>query len=207
MKDETYLFISDSKEKKSVARSAFNKRTHCGKGGCSLPSDNMTKKELNAMNGEVISYPMNDPLPYAEFKALPDDIKVLYITALVNRYDVPIANMAEMMGVHHTTLRKELHRIGFAQENRGKRGWSKEDKEAFYAWAHCVPVQKEKAPEKPAENPTEGETVTKKRLVPMCGEMTFAGKSDEALETIRAILGGGRGNHHGIVESSSDRRM
>lgn len=188
MKDETYLFISDSKEKKSVARSACKRVTHGGP--VRLPSDYMTKKELNAMNGEVITYPMNDPLTWAEFKKLPDDIKCLYIKAVVQRYDVPIASIAEMFGVHHTHLRKELHRIGFAQENRGRRAWAKDDKEAFYAWAHCVPVQKEKAPEKPAEKPTEGETKPKARLVPGCGEMTFSGKADEALETILAILGG-----------------
>lgn len=184
MKDETYLFISDSKEKKSVARSACKRVTHGGP--VRLPSDYMTKKELNAMNGEVITYPMNDPLTWAEFKKLPDDIKCLYIKAVVQRYDVPIANMAEMFGVHHTHLRKELKRIGLAIM-RGKHEW---DKEAFYAWAHCVPVQKEKAPEKPAEKPTEGETKPKARLVPMYGEMTFSGKADEALETILAISGG-----------------
>lgn len=205
MKDETFLFISDSKEKKSVARSACKKVTHGG--AVRLPSDYMTKKELNAMNGEIETYRMNDPLTWSEFKKLPDDIKVIYIKALVQRYDVPIVNMAEMMGVHHTALRKELHKIGYSQERRGKREWRSEDKEGFYAWAHCVPVQKDKVPEKPEDKPTEGETWARSTLVPVCGEMTFAGKADEALEAIRVILGGGRGNHHGIVESSSDRRM
>lgn len=43
MKDETYVFISDVKEKGSVARSARNARSHCGKGGrVRLPSDNLS---------------------------------------------------------------------------------------------------------------------------------------------------------------------
>ena len=47
MKDEEYLFRQDSRDKALTARSARHKRTHCGKGGrVKLPSDYMTKKEL-----------------------------------------------------------------------------------------------------------------------------------------------------------------
>lgn len=50
MKDETYLFHSDCRDKKNVARSARNKRTHNGKsGGVKFPSDYMTKKEVGLM--------------------------------------------------------------------------------------------------------------------------------------------------------------
>jgi hypothetical protein len=192
MKDETYLFISDSREKKSVARSAAKRVTHGG--AVRFPSDYMTKKELNAMNGEVISYPMNDPLPWREFKALPDDIKVLYIKALRERYNVPVLNIAEMMGIHPTGLRKELARLNIS----GKRGIPGEwDKEGFYAWAHCVPVQKAAKKEERAtkgvspneEAVTEG-AVEKVKAVPSRGEMQFRGKADEALEAVMAILGG-----------------
>ena len=185
MKDETFLFISDSKEKKSVARSACKRVSHGGP--VRLPSDYMTKKELNAMNGEVITYPMNDPLTWAEFNELPDDIKGLYVKALRERYNVPDNALAQMFGVDRTYLCRVFQSLGLHAGKPGKKSW---DKEAFYAWAHCVPVQKEKAPEKPAEKPTEGETKAKARLVPGCGKMTFSGKADEALETILAILGG-----------------
>lgn len=185
MKDETFLFISDSKEKKSVARSACKKVTHGG--AVRLPSDYMTKKELNAMNGEIETYRMNDPLTWAEFKKLPDDIKVLYIKALVQRYDVPIANMAEMFGVHHTNLRNLLKEIGCKLPRRGKHEW---DKEGFYAWAHCLPVQKENAPEKPEEKPTGAKTVTVHLpTAPVRGGVYFTGRADEALASAMKILG------------------
>ena len=63
MKDETYAFISDVKEKGFTARSARHTRTHCGKGGrVRLPSDNLSKKELEKLNGECKSFRLNDPM-------------------------------------------------------------------------------------------------------------------------------------------------
>ena len=60
MKDEEYLFHQTCREQKNIARSARNKRTHNGKGGrVKFPSDYMTKKELQKMNGEVKSYRLN----------------------------------------------------------------------------------------------------------------------------------------------------
>ena len=47
MTDERYTFVSDVRDKKRTARGAFNKRTHCGKGGAvKFPSDFMSKKEI-----------------------------------------------------------------------------------------------------------------------------------------------------------------
>lgn len=83
MTDEKFLFVTDCADKKRTARGVNNKRTHTGKGGkVRFPSDNLTRKELNAMNGEVVSYKLNEPMTWAEFKALPDDIKKTYIKLL-----------------------------------------------------------------------------------------------------------------------------
>ena len=90
MKDETYLFVSDMKDKKVTARSARNKRTHCGKGGrVRFPSDNLSKKELQKMNGECKAYRLNDPMGWKEFKAMPDDLKITYIKLLRKEFNVP----------------------------------------------------------------------------------------------------------------------
>ena len=54
MNDEKYVFINDCAEKKRTARGIHNKRTHAGKGGKVIfPSDYLTRKEREAMNGEV----------------------------------------------------------------------------------------------------------------------------------------------------------
>ena len=98
--DEQYEMIKDSREKKSIAASAFKQRSHCGKGGrVKFPSDSMSRKELNAMNGEVKSYRLNDPMSWEEFKSLPDDLKVDYIKALREKFCVPDKYVAEMFGI------------------------------------------------------------------------------------------------------------
>ena len=139
MKDETYAFISDVKEKKITARSARHTRTHCGKGGrVRLPSDNLSKKELMKMNGECKSYRLNDPMAWKEFKALPDDLKITYINLLRKKFKVPAKHIAEMLGIHSVNFSKEISRLGIS-EGRGCRGGRTQwDKEGFLAWWHGV---------------------------------------------------------------------
>ena len=81
MDDEKFVFYEDVREKKTISRGSRYKRTHAGKGGrVKLPSDYLSNKELKAMNGEVKSYHLNSPMLWSEFKSMPDDIQVLYIT-------------------------------------------------------------------------------------------------------------------------------
>lgn len=78
--DEQYVMISDSIEKKKIARSSHNRKTHCGKGGrVKFPSDYLSKKELKAMNGDVKSYNLNRPMTWEEFRSMPKDLQIMYI--------------------------------------------------------------------------------------------------------------------------------
>lgn len=132
MTDEKYTFVMDVAEKKRTARGAFNKRTHNGKrGGVKFPSDYMTKKERNKMNGEVKNYIMNALITYAEFKKYPDDLKIEYITRLRNLFDVPDTAIAEMLGISSRTLRPMLVKLGIPA---GRRGARRADYEGFEKW-------------------------------------------------------------------------
>lgn len=156
MKDETYAFISDVKEKKVTARSARNTRKHCGKGGrVRLPSDNLSKKELQKMNGECKSYRLNDPLTWQEFISMPDDLKVTYIKLLRQKYNVPDKYIAEMFGINKDYIHRKFKSLGLGREI--KTSHPKWDKDGFYAWWHGVdklpvPVAEEEpsATEEPA---------------------------------------------------------
>ncbi len=200
MKDETYVFIQDVKEKASTARSARNRRTHNGKGGMvKLPSDYLTEKEKKAMSGEVKSYRLNDPMPWREFKAMPDDIKITYIKLLREKFDCSISELAAMMGIATSSLSRELKRLGFPDGKRGKRQLS--EREAFYAWWRGVPVEapveetivEEITEEAPVEVPEEPDAKPKTyeitRAIPCSGNMTFEGRIDEVLNTVSALLG------------------
>ena len=130
--DEKYTFITDVAEKKRTARGAFNKRTHNDKGGkVRFPSDYLSNKERNKMNGEIREYRMNSPITYAEFKKYPDDLKKKYIQRLRDMFDVSDKDIAEMMGVNVKTLATALAKIDARGGRRGKR---KADYVAFENW-------------------------------------------------------------------------
>lgn len=128
--DEQWAMIEDSIDKKRIAASAFKQRTHCGKGGCNLPSDFRTKKELKAMNGEVKIYRMNDPMSWDEFKEMPDDYKKLYIKGLRNKFNVPDQHIAEMFNVSLAKLTLYLKDLKLEYVHDTEI-WNKE---AFLAW-------------------------------------------------------------------------
>lgn len=207
MKDEEYLFHSEVRDKKVTARSARNTRTHNGKRGMvKLPSDYMTKKELNAMNGEVKSYRLNEPMSWKEFKAMPDDIKVTYVKLLREKFHCIDSAIAEMMGIHKATFHNEMNRLGIMVGGKGRRKW--EDKDAFWAWVSGarIPVEeaKEEIPveeETPAEETVaeeetpievsepEAEPVIKKKAIPCTGNMVYEGKVEEVMNSVAALLG------------------
>lgn len=140
MTDEKFTFIEDVREKKKTATGARHKRTHCGKGGAiRFPSDFKSKKELRAMNGEVKTYKLNDPVGWKEFKTWPDDIKRDYITALRKKYNVSDTKIMEMLGVSNFTICKEMKRLGIpAGQRSGRTKW---DEDGWYAWVNGVPVE------------------------------------------------------------------
>lgn len=158
MTDEKFTFIEDLREKKKTATGAHHKRTHCGKGGAvRFPSDYKTAEELRAMNGEVKSYKLNDPMSWKEFKAMPDDIKIAYIKALRKRYNVSDTKIAEMMCVSQHTLSNLMVRLGIRSARQSREKW---DKDGWYAWVNGVPVEaKEEAFEVAQEIAEAAETV------------------------------------------------
>lgn len=153
MTDEKYTFITDVAEKKRIARGAFNKRTHNGKGGkVRFPSDYLSNKERNKMNGEIREYRMNSPITYTEFKKYPDDLKKKYVKRLRDMFDVSDTDIAEMMGVNVKTLATALAKIDARGGRRGKR---KADYVAFEKWKRNDGAAPSSCVQIPADNVTE----------------------------------------------------
>lgn len=208
MKDEEYLFHSDCREKKNIARSARNTRTHNGKSGrVRLPSDNLTNKELKAMSGEVKTYRLNEPMSWKEFKAMPDDIKVTYIKLLREKFGCFDSAIADMMGINKATFSIEIKRLGLGHGTKHG-GYHKWDKETFYAWAQGVPAatvepaeqipEEEPIPEIKEEAPVQKPEMVKafffkeekSHAIPNHGNLIFEGKMDKILKTLGDLLGG-----------------
>lgn len=199
MKDETYAYIQDVTSRKRVAQSARNRRTHNGKGGrVKLPSDYLTRKELNAMNGKVESYRLNDPMKWDEFKKMPDDLKADYIKLIRAKFAVPDTEIADMLGIHRVTFSKYAKMLGCGL-GKCAGGRKTFDTEAWLKWTHGVPSQPEETEEEaPAEETVEepvcdqqveSKVFLLKKAVPCYGSMTFKGKATDALKTMLDVLG------------------
>lgn len=200
MTDEKFVFTSDVADKKRTAMGAHNKKTHAGKGGkVKFPSDYMTKKELDAMSGEVKSYKMNSPMTWAEFKALPDDLKSAYINLLRKRFNVSDAKIAHMMGISSPSFSQYMSKRGFTSAPRGKD--TKWDSEGWYSWVNGIPaadaanetadevaeIVPDELPE--AEYEASVTPVEKPCIpIPVKGEITFESNADSALTAIKEIL-------------------
>lgn len=214
MTDEKYVFTQDVRDKKITARSARHTRTHCGKGGAvKFPSDFMTRKEIEAMNGEVKSYKLNAPMTWKEFKAIPDDIKAIYIKALRTKFGVPDAHIAKMFGIGQNMVSKEVIRLGInmGKTRSGRTHW---DKEGWLAFMNGVrvpaadPVEETHEEERQLASledifepvpvpvseikmlPVMGEAAAK--VIPHSGTMNLEGRIEDVLNTVSVLLGGAK---------------
>ena len=116
LSDEARELLEENREKKITARGARNRRGHTGKGGAVvLPSDNLTRKQLEAMNGKCETYYLGKPMIWLDFKRMPDDLKIEYIKKLRAKYSVPDAALAKVMGVSESTFGKCIRELNLGQ--------------------------------------------------------------------------------------------
>ena len=161
------------------------------------------------MNSEVTAYKLNSMMTWKEFKAMPDDIKTTYIMLIREKYNPYDKALAEAMGVHWTTLHKEIMRLGLCQGkgSGGKRVWDEEGFKAFCGNCNPDPVEEpaEEVDDKPVEficetgfdSPlpkieefpvAEISVQEEKPAIPYSGSMSFTGAADAALKTVMNLL-------------------
>lgn len=154
MTDEEYIFRTECAEKKRTARGSFNRLSHAGRGGrVKMPSDYMTKKEREKMNGEVQSYTLHRPMKWEHFKRMPDDLKHEYLNAIISKYNPQREALAKMFGITPNTLYVTCRDVGISFQNGGAR---KGRNDAFWAWVNgATEAEQEAAPEIVKEKPTQ----------------------------------------------------
>lgn len=86
------VYYDDIREKKIINHSA-NKVNRTGKGPIRFPSDYLSKKEREQMNGECRSWNLNGFYSWDEFKQMPNDIKISWLNRMLNVYGVGIKNI------------------------------------------------------------------------------------------------------------------
>lgn len=155
------------------------------------------------MNGEVKSYRLNEPMRYSEFKSMPDDVKVIYIQAIRQKYGVSDSQIAKMLGAAQTSFSKEVIRLGI---NLGRRCRNSVafDKEAWIAWCNGItpiPVKDEfvdqvaDEPEAEVQEEATEETafvpvVESIKAIPTSGSMVFEGRVEDIMRSVETIIGG-----------------
>jgi hypothetical protein len=98
--DEAWDMIEDSRDKKITAQSARSRRGNCGKrGGVKMPSDSLTAKQRETMNGECKTWRLNSPMSWETFTSMPKDLQKEYIQKLRKRFGVCDFHIARMMNI------------------------------------------------------------------------------------------------------------
>lgn len=169
------------------------------------------------MSGECKSYRLNEPMKWAEFKAMPDDIQIAYIKAIKAKYNAPNVAIAKMFGIDDACVGKRLAELGFQKGKAGRTRW---EKMAFFEWCYGTHTTEDVEPEAVEEDvpvaETEQENTTAiqpceteedvakkkaehermmawenrlKKVVPTTGSLTFEDKANNILITLESLLG------------------
>lgn len=129
MTDAEYLFKLTELERKRNARGEKNKIKGGGR-AVRLPSDNLTKKEREAMNGETVTYKVHSPVKWPEFKRWPPDIQREYFKRLDTSYRPTAEMYSAMFGVSKNSVSVLRAQLGIKTGHRGRNlpdadGWQR----------------------------------------------------------------------------------
>lgn len=98
MTDEEYLFHSQSRDTKRIARGSYAKRGGSRSKSCRLPSDNLTQAQKKKLNGEVVVINMTEKKTWKQVLKMPRDLAVEYLTELKVKHNGRNKDIAEYLG-------------------------------------------------------------------------------------------------------------
>lgn len=148
MTEAEKVFNQTAQERKRLGYGDKHKKRQGGR-YVRLPSDYLTRKERDAMNGEIETYNLNAPVTWRTLRKWPEDIQKQYFQTIDEKYGPTAAMYAEMLGVAANTVYN--HRY-WLQIPLGQRGKLKPDEKA---WSDFIdppkktPEPEPKKPEKP----------------------------------------------------------
>lgn len=196
MNDIESLLKEEIKEKKQAGSGYRYKKNGRKSKKCSLPSDHLSKKEIEKMNGECKVYNINKPMTYNDFCAMPVDIQIMYLENLRDKYGASLLDIANMMGCKYTTLTEHKRKILDEKPAFISYQNSRLDVDAWNRFVNCEEADEPVEPESDEEvegnsNDTEGlnynEVVPKADII--SGTIDFKGKAGDILRRMMDILG------------------
>lgn len=94
MTDESYVFYSDIREKKKTATGARHVKRGSRSKKCTLPSDYLSRKEIEKMNGEATTVKLNEPMSWNEFIHLSKNLQEHYLNHLIVNHGATISSIS-----------------------------------------------------------------------------------------------------------------
>lgn len=156
---------------------------------CTLPYELLTTSERKALNGEVKTYNLNQPIAWPELKTMPEDIQQKYLLHLRETFDASDIMIGQVLGLGRSTVVNLRKTLGVPGRNRSKRV-AKEQMEAFQVFlggeTEADEVIEEPVPE--PETPQEEPVAAKAQIQTGLQSITFAGET-EVVEAYLTELG------------------
>lgn len=157
MTDVLYVYNQDIKEKKSAGYGAFHKKNGSKSKKCNFPSDYLSRKEKNKMNGTVSTLNLGRFYTWEEFKKFSTDFQVEYLQSLADNYTVGVDAIAgEVFGITGQSMKQYLvnHGVDGKVQFKGVRG-----SRVKRMYLHeAVRKQRQEDEPKPEEQPVQEET-------------------------------------------------
>ena len=124
MTDAEYTLAETNRERSIIKRSAY-----CKKGGskskkCKLPHEYLTRKELEAMNGECRNYQLRKVYSWEEFLKMPAYVQVDYINHYIEKFNAGMTVLStHLFGMSKSSLYmycKKHNLLGQIKEKKGR---------------------------------------------------------------------------------------
>lgn len=140
-------FDYDAMQKKQLARNKFRNAKY-KHGGCHLPHEDLTPAQIKRRNGPMVTYNLNLPMSWKDFKSMPHDLQQQYLDSLHARFGVGPGDIAKHLFLRDQgSLYRSTKDMGLTVAKRDKN----RDFDGFLAW-----LRKEEdatdAPSKDAKN-------------------------------------------------------
>lgn len=116
MDDAIYTFVQDVREKRQASYGAKHRVNGAHGKSCTLPSDRLTAKEREALNGEVMTYNPNEFYTWDEFEKLPEERQKQYIFGLMRRYNTGYCSVGGALFGEYSRLQTLARKRGWLTE-------------------------------------------------------------------------------------------
>ncbi len=189
------VYFDDIREKKSIKNSA-SKKNRTGRGPIRFHHDYLTKKELEAMNGECKTYDMKHFYTWQEFKSMPEHIQTEYLNYIINKYACSVQDISDLVFGRtktclytflsdHPDIKKYINfpGKGHCTKNTDRARLQNDIRNQRDAQVTMSEPEKVVSPTEPADFTPEEKSLISKYLAPISEE-----KKTEIEETVKEII-------------------